>query len=297
MRFLQVVLFLSCFFQTLAQEDSLRQNYSSRKVILGGGVALVTVGSLTYLHDAWYSKHSSGNFHFFNDNEEWQQMDKAGHLFSNYQLSRLMISAFRWAGYKERSALYAGGTLGFFYLTAVEVLDGFSSGWGFSWGDELANGFGCGMAIAQEAAWKEQKLHLKFSYLPSRFAEYNPALLGENRFTRILKDYNAQAYWLSVSPAALAGIKKMQWLCFSLGYGATGMTGGHENNVPVTAENGMPLHFERHRIFLLSLDADLTKIKTRSLFLKGLFSAVNMIKIPFPTIGFSRMGTHFYLVR
>jgi hypothetical protein len=41
---------------------------------------------------------------------------------------------------------------------------------------------------------------------------------------------------------------------------------------------------ERFRQFYLSLDVDLTKIKTKSHFLKTLFSVLNTIKIPAPTV-------------
>jgi hypothetical protein len=42
-----------------------------------------------------------------------------------------------------------------------------------------------------------------------------------------------------------------------------------------------------YRQFYLSFDADLTKIETKSKFLKTVFSVVNFIKIPAPALEFN----------
>ena len=49
-------------------------------------------------------------------------------------------------------------------MTTVEVFDGFSSEWGFSWGDMLANTTGTTLYISQELLWKEQRIVPKFSF-------------------------------------------------------------------------------------------------------------------------------------
>ena len=52
--------------------------------------------------------------------------------------------------------------------------------------------------------------------------------------------------------------------------------------------SGYPLeNKQRYRQFYLSLDLDLTKIKTKSKFLKNVFTAINFIKIPAPTLSYS----------
>ena len=49
-------------------------------------------------------------------------------------------------------------TFGFTFLTAVEILDGFSKNWGASWGEILANASGTGLLIGQELLWAEQRI-------------------------------------------------------------------------------------------------------------------------------------------
>jgi hypothetical protein len=269
--------------------------YRPRKFFLCATTSVLTVGSLAILDQAWYSEYHTGNFHLFNDNSEWLQMDKAGHAYSSYQTSRLMMEAFDWAGYSKKTTLLGGG-IGFLYLSAVEVMDGFSRGWGFSWGDEFADAFGTALAITQRATWNEQKFMLKFSYHRSGLAPYNPSLLGENASSRILKDYNAQSYWLSFSPATLAKEKSFfpKWLCISLGYGAYGMLGGHENNVAVMDGRGNLIHYERVRRSFLSIDLDFSKFKTKRRWLRTVFSVLNVIKVPAPGLSFSQNTFHFH---
>jgi hypothetical protein len=276
-------------------------NLKKRKVILGTSTAGLTLGSLAYLNQAWYAQYNTGKFHFFNDNKEWLQMDKVGHGYSTYQTARLMMPAFKWAGFNRKQQLLIGGNIGLVYLTAVEVFDGYSEGWGFSWGDMGANVLGTGLAIGQQAIWDEQRLQLKFSFGKSGLAQYNPELLGESFSTQILKDYNGQTYWASVNISSfltqsqkLSGFPK--WLNVAVGYGAYGMLGGHYNDFVVQNENGYVLKFERERRFYFSLDVDLTRIKTKSKFLKSVFSVFNCVKIPAPTLQFSKSGSRGYLL-
>lgn len=268
-----------------AQRDSAKV-MKTRKIALLSGTALVTGGSLVALNQAWYQQYNSGKFHFFNDDNEWLQMDKCGHAWTTFQTSRLMIQTFRWAGFNKKQQMFIGGTLGFAYMTAIEMMDGFSSGWGFSWGDMLANTLGTTLSLSQYAAWNEHRIFLKFSYRPDDLARYNPDLLGSSPSEQILKNYNGQTYWLSVSPFAFikSDRKLPKWLALSFGYGADGMTGAVYNNIVVKDSRGNVQTFDRVRQYYLSLDVDFTKIRTRSKLLKTIFSALNLVKVPAPAL-------------
>ena len=263
--------------------------FKKRKILLGVTSLGLTSSSLIYLNQAWYQQYNTSQFHFFNDNDEWLQMDKCGHALTTYQTGRLMMNAMEWAGYTKKKQLLIGGLSGFAYMTAIEVMDGYSKGWGFSWGDMSANALGSGLVIGQKILWKEQRIQLKFSYSSSDYAHYNPSLLGKSSSERILKDYNAQTYWLSINPSSFMKpeTKFPKWLNIAVGYGANGMIGASYNNIIVTDKNGNVVNFNRYRQCYVSLDADLTRIKTKSKFLKTVFSWINIIKIPFPNIEFS----------
>lgn len=245
------------------------------------------VGSISGLYILWYSDYDQSSFHTFNDNAEWMQVDKAGHALTSYYVGRTGYNILRWSGVKERPAIFYGGSLGFVFESTVEIFDGFSKGWGFSWGDIAANTFGSALFIGQQYGWHEQRISMKFSCHSTKYAQYRPDLLGSNAIESVLKDYNGQTIWLSANPDSFFGDNNFlpKWLNIAFGYGASGMTGAFQNS---TTYNGKPIpNFDRQRRYFLSLDIDLSRIPTRSKFLAALFETLNFIKIPFPTLEYN----------
>jgi hypothetical protein len=153
----------------------------------------------------------------------------------------------------------------------------------------VANTAGTALFMGQQLAWGEQRILMKFSYSPTDYAQYRPDALGSTHMERLLKDYNGQTYWLSTRVGAFGKNNNLPpWLCVSVGYGAEGMLGGPANPELV---NGNPVpQFDRQRQYYLSLDVDLTQIKTRSRFLKTVLVAANFIKIPAPTLRMNEDG-------
>lgn len=252
-----------------------------------------TVGSLTLigLNQLWYSDFERSKFHTVNDNAEWLQMDKIGHVFTSYQLGKHGAQLLNWSGVSNKNQLVYGATLGFTFLTAVEVLDGFSEEWGFSWGDILANGAGTGLYIGQQLLWNEQRIALKYSFHQTRYAEMNPEKLGKSFLEQILKDYNGQTYWLSFNLYSFFKNSKIpKWLNIALGYSGEGMITGLKD-----VDNQVLTSNSRYRQYYLSFDVNLNGIRTNSRFLKSIFDVFNMIKIPFPTLELSKNKGTFHL--
>ena len=218
-------------------------------------------------------------------------MDKIGHVTTAYYIGRIGIHLFKWGNMERRKAIWFGGMLGSVYQTTIELLDGYSKEWGFSSGDFIANTAGSLLVVGQELFWDEQRIVLKFGFQKSPYAMYRPNLLGKKLNEMILKDYNGQTYWLSFNPASFMKYSTCfpKWLNIAVGYGANGMTGGYSNPA-MTDEYGNVVYFERYRQFYLSLDIDLTRIKTRSAFLNSVFMAIGFIKIPAPALEFNKYG-------
>jgi uncharacterized protein YfiM (DUF2279 family) len=240
--------------------------------------------SLIGLNQLWYANYPRSSFQTFNDNSEWLQLDKIGHVMTSYYVGKLGMQALDWAGESKKKQLIYGATLGFTFLTAVEILDGFSEEWGFSTGDFIANATGTSLLVGQELLWDEQRISLKYSFHTTKYADIRPAILGENFLEQTIKDYNGQTYWLSANLWSFHKESKIpKWLNIAFGYGGEGMLSGDEG----TFINPAIPDQERYRQFYLSLDIDLTKIKTRSKLLKTIFSTINFIKIPAPTVEFN----------
>lgn len=252
-------------------------------------------GAMIGLYNAWYKNYPQGKFHTFNDFPEWQQMDKAGHLFSAYIESRGSMELWRWTGMDRKKRIWIGGMSGAMYQTVIEILDGFSTEWGWSWGDFGANIVGSGGLVAQELAWDEQRISLKFSFHKKNYNDQtlnlrSDLLFGNSLAERMLKDYNGQTYWASVNLRSFLPESRLpKWLSVAVGYGAEGMFGGTENLAK--DENGAVIFdrrdIKRYRQWFIAPDIDLTRIQTNKKGLQFLFKAVSWIKFPTPSLEFS----------
>lgn len=296
MRFLKVIyflLFITFFSDGVAQnqfQDLLTPsdtlNIPRRNTVVISE-AVVLGGALVGLNQLWYKDYDKSDFHFKNDNAHWLQMDKAGHTFSAYHMGRFGAELLEWSGASKNSQLIYGSTLGFTFLTAVEVMDGYSAEWGFSWGDVAANASGTALYVGQELLWKEQRIVPKFSFHRTPYAGARPEVLGSTFSEEILKDYNGQTYWLSVNIHSFFKESKIpKWLNLAVGYGGEGMITANDALVNTIF---LP-EKERTRQFYVSFDVDLTKIQTQNHFLKTLFSVFSTIKVPAPTLEFRELG-------
>ncbi len=244
-------------------------------------------GTLVALDRAWYAGYERSPMHTFDDGREWLGMDKAGHAFSAYTLGAWGHRSTVRCGTEGRTALWTGGMLGMAFLTGVELLDGTSAEWGFSWWDMAANAAGTGLYVGQELLWEEQRLILKFSAHHTDLAAMRPSLLGEGSIERYLKDYNGQTIWLSGNLKAFLPESRIPaWLNVAVGHGAYGM-------ITATAPaSDAPAYYqmERYRRIFLSPDIDLTRISTRSKVLRTALFVLNSVKVPLPALEYRGKG-------
>lgn len=287
-----------CFLNGFSQDTtgypagSVQHKSNARKWLVGSGTVAGYGGSFLFLSQAWYKDYPRTSFHTFNDNGEWLQMDKIGHAWTAYHTSRFTSNLWEWAGATKNKAVLLGSGSSLLYLLSIEYLDGRSLQWGWSWGDVGADVFGASLFATQELGWHEQRFALKFSAHPKHYSENDlgsraDKLFGRSFQGRLLKDYNAQTYWLSANlKSFFPDWKVPDWLNVSIGYGGEGMFGGFENIAKDEEGNVIfdRRDIKRYRQWYLAPDIDLTKIKTKSKFLKSVFSAFNVLKFPAPTI-------------
>jgi hypothetical protein len=244
------------------------------------------VGSLVALNQVWYAPYATEKFHFFNDEDQWMQMDKMGHAFTGYLMTNELNRVHYWAAGKRQP--WVGAVYAMSYLSTLELMDGFSSGWGFSGSDMLANGVGVGLAFSQDYFFKRQIIIPKFSFSRSSYAVVRPEILGSTYAEQLLKDYNGQTYWVSLPIATLLNLpKRFKWICISLGYGCDAKLVGSQNTW-----NG----FNARRQVYLSLDIYCSSLAPRHPKLNKVLSHLNFIKIPFPSIEFSSDKTRFHWI-
>lgn len=278
---------------TCTAQDSTQIN---KKLWSWLGVGTAYTASMSALYFQWYADYPHSSFHFFNDNQEWLQMDKCGHAYTAYIAGEYGTTLMKWAGYPKKKAYIYGNIIGFGFQSSIEIFDGFSEEWGASSGDIIANSLGTALNLGQYLLWDEQRMKLKFSFQQTNFAPLRPNTLGNSLATSLLKDYNGQTYWLSIAPAYF--LKKESqfppWLAFAFGYGANGIIGGNSNKFYI--DNGLYdySHIQRSRTFYFSPDIDLEKIPTKKKWLKTSLKILNIIKIPMPTLALENQKMKTY---
>lgn len=272
------------------------------------GVAITNAvgysAAMAGLYAAWYKDYPQSAFHTFNDGAEWLQIDKIGHAYSAYAESRASMELWRWTGISRKKRILLGGFSGAMYQTVIETLDGFSSEWGWSWGDFAANVAGSSLLVVQEYAWDEQRIQFKFSFHRKTYNDkllnsQSDKLFGRSDPERFLKDYNGQTYWMSANLKSFFPESPFpKWLQISVGTGAEGLFGARSNNS--TGKEGLAgfsrPDIKRYRQWYLAPDIDLTKIKTRKRGIKMALNILSIVKIPAPSIEYSQKGFSFNLI-
>lgn len=241
---------------------------------IGGGAAAVIGG----LGATWYSG-AKTPFRWFNDADEWAQMDKVGHVWGSFQESRAAVDRLRWAGMARGSALRWGATVGLVLQGAIEYFDGRSPGYGASATDLAANAVGTGLFVGQVALWDKPRIWPKMGVHHTRFAGLRVNTLGSNGLARLLKDYNGQTHWLTADVGAFLGPETRwpRWLHVGVGYGA-------ENLVYGTPEQNRAAGFRTVRQFYIGPDVHLMNVRTRSKVLRRLFYVLSIVRLPAPAL-------------
>ena len=269
-------------------------NKSRVKLVAIGNIVGYS-GVMLGLYSAWYKDYPQTRFHTFNDSREWLQVDKVGHLYSSYIASRGSMELWRWTGIERKKRIWIGGMSGAAYLTIIETLDGFSQKWGWSWSDFATNILGSGSLVAQELAWDEQRIKLKFSFHKKNYSdpglnERSDVLFGKSISERLLKDYNGQTYWASANLKSFFKNSNLpDWLSLSVGYGAEGLFGG-EKNIGKDASGNIIFDrtdIKRYRQWFIAPDIDLSKIKTNKKGVKFLLTFLSSFKFPAPSLELS----------
>ncbi len=304
-----------------AQTDSIHKPLSffdqaptfnpTRCWLLTGIGASAYTGVVIGLDRAWYANYARGSFHFFDDWSGWRQMDKLGHSMTTYFESKWIFDMYKWSGVERKKAAWIGFGSGMLFQTTIEVLDGFSNKWGFSWHDITFNLLGAGLFIGQEYAFSEQRFILKMSTHRPSYSDAPLMAINTNQYTTLanratdlfgssfpelfFKEYNGQTIWLSANISSF--INKAhnfppKWLNIAVGYGVENMYGAESNEWADSEGNQFiaPPEYQPYSQFYLSLDIDFDRIPTKHKWLKTIFSFLNVFKVPFPTLEINTLG-------
>ena len=250
-----------------------------RKQLVAGSHVVLGLGSVAALNAMWYADFPKSKFHTFNDANNWLYMDKVGHAFTAYSLSSLSFQSWKWAGVSQKRAAYLSAGSAWTYQLAIECLDGFSSEWGFSFADVSANTFGAALFLIQQNSLHEQRFQMKYGYRSSKYAALRPTVLGANFPEKLLKDYNAQSYWLCFSPGSFGKVNFPSWLQLAFGYSIDGRLKGDASSYAIQNTT-----YYSHPEYAFSVDIDWRKLPIKNRRLQQFTRLFTFIKIPFPAL-------------
>jgi hypothetical protein len=288
-----------------------RDSFQPKRFWTVAGVGALIYGSTVVgLNEAWYKDNPRTGFHFFNDWNEWHNMDKMGHAFTGYFETELCFKGALWTGMPRKSATWTATGLALVFQGTIEILDAYAEKWGFSVPDMAFNIIGTGLFTGQELLWHEQKIRMKISNRPKKYSQAlilsedgtqsttpqnrAEALFGTHYAEKYLKDYNAQTVWVSINPNAFfPKLNLPSWLNLAVGYGSENLFGGFSNTWK-TDEASFQLSnadFPRYKQWFISPDIDFNRIKTDKPWLKMVFSVLNIFKIPAPALEYRTKGS------
>ncbi len=248
------------------------QDTSDVKPVRLAVVSGVTLGTVIPVHiyqqRAWWQG-ARAPFRFENDWVYALNVDKLGHMYAGYILSRTFNYMLQWSGFSEHTSTFYGSAIGLSYQMYVEVEDGFHRVYGFSPGDAFFNIIGATIPLAQWTFPVLRNFALKYSYWPSPIYRSE---LASGQGKAFLDDYQGTTVWLAVDPHFMMGKEASDalpsWLGLAFGVGARNLD-----------ESG-----GGRRQATLAIDYNLSKIATESDFLRALFTLLDYIHFPSPGI-------------
>lgn len=276
--FLLLILFF-CNKNILAQQDSIKLNKKRVFIVassLVGGAGL----SYWYVQNSWWSEQQT-SFHFDDgaDLTYALNVDKVGHFIGGLQSADIFTSSMKWAGMKEKEAIFYGAGFGSVLQLFIEIKDAYSPYWGFSKWDLTMGSLGSIWPLAQYYSDAFKAINFKFSYFKHSNIYWDLDIKRGKEINRYAwqDDYPNQTYWMTVD------IKQFtknsiwpEWLNLSFGFGLDDTQYLNENNKKVGGNNE----------WYIALDYDVPKLlkKWNSPMAKTIKHWLNYFHFPAPTL-------------
>ncbi|HZM44159.1 MAG TPA: DUF2279 domain-containing protein [Burkholderiales bacterium] len=184
--------------------------------VIGGGILLVgAYGAAKWWQDGFTGDFRTQKEGWFGQNTSSGGADKLGHAFSAYVGTRLVAQAFNAVGNEPEPArrLAAWSTLA--VMLGIEVLDGYSKKYSFSWEDALMNVAGVGIGYLMERNRElDNLLDFRLLYRKSEGSNFDPA-----------GDYSGQTYLLVAKASGVPALREnsvLRYFELAAGYGTRG---------------------------------------------------------------------------
>lgn len=235
-----------------------------------GSLGAATVGGFVVGHGLVNNLWWKGEFSTFHVN--WEQdwtyalgADKVGHAYFPYAVGTVYGDLFRWCGMDSTTSIWYAAGLGLTYQTYVEIRDGFSKDYGFSWGDMGADVIGAAFPVVKHYVPALRPLEMQISFWPSQ-------AFRDGAYGAIIDDYTSTTHWLSIGVHDYLPSAWQQWypawLNLAVGHSVEGLDGKGGG---------------RHVLYL-SLDWNLQRIPGLPPWLQQVFRTLHLYHLPAPAV-------------
>jgi hypothetical protein len=193
-------------------------------------------------------------------------MDKIGHAWSAYVLADYLTWRIRNSFADAAGADITGAALSLGFMTFIEISDGLSEGYGFSYQDMIADVAGVGFSLLRNRVpGLAEKLDFRMEYIPS----------GDGSPWDFATDYMGQKYVLALKPAGFDALRDTPLRFFELhgGYYARGFTD--------------PNHAARERTLYVGIGLNVAEIydavtrHDNSLVSRGIKGGLHYVQVPY----------------
>ncbi len=270
MKQFQIIIFFLFIRFAASAQDSLSVAEPGINYWKLGTVTALTAGGFVYGHalnnDLWW-KGEKSSFHF-NWQDDWTYAlgsDKFGHFYFPYVTATVYSGLFRWSGLDNTTSLYAGASVAFAYQSYIEIRDGFSKQWGFSWGDFAANTLGAAYPLLQHHYPLLDNLRFKMSFYPSE--RYR-----NNSHAVIFDDYESTYDWVSIKPALVLPESAKKYMPSFINFAI-----GH-------SVKKLDISRLAHHEWYIAIDWNVEALPGDSEFLLTLKRLINFYKLPAPAV-------------
>jgi Predicted periplasmic lipoprotein (DUF2279) len=200
--------------------DGYRQTtgWTTRKILAASFVGTIMLTTMYDSYNTWW-KDSEKPFSFLGHSvENWmsgphQGIDKPGHFFGAYVMTKTIRNILLWGGNDRATAFWWSAAFGLWNGLQIEIGDGFSP-YGFDYQDLVVDFAGVGFEMLRAEVPMLQNFDFKFSYW-SKTGFRSPA--------NFVNDYDAMGIWLTVNlhnllPSSMRGYWP-KFLQLAVGYG------------------------------------------------------------------------------
>lgn len=218
-----------------------------------GGVAVAgNVALYEYFKRAWWNGQPAPHMWLnWEKNEPFREMDKFGHAWGGYHLSRIGSELLGGACVSRTKAVWWSAAYAAAFQLQIELWDGKQAAYGFSPFDLVANTAGASYAVAQQYVPALRSIKPTISYSRTLASKRYGRAQGSQ--LRPTTDYSGQTYWLSVDMDEMLPDAAARWWP-----GFLRASVGHSITDYVDPNTGRGLWGRRE--FVLTLDVDPEKL-------------------------------------